>query len=478
MGSSTRLAAAVLAVALVATGCTGGSDGSSTTVDPAAAGFRPGAGGIGDPYFPNTGNGGYQVGHYDLAVTYDPASKELTGLATIEATATQDLSSFSLDLAGLSVRSVELDGAPAAVERGDEKLYVTPPDGLATGTGFTVAVAYDGVPEPVTSPQLGSNGFQHADDGAFAIGEPQSASTWYPVNDHPRDKATYTIALTVPEGLAAVSNGVLVGRDPEDGWTTWRWTERVPMASYLTTLAIGDYRLHEVDHAGAPMVVAVHADLPTAIDDQLLRTGEIADQLAEWFGPYPFESYGGIVLADQRIGFALETQSRPVYGPGFFANGQDGTWVIVHELAHQWFGNSVSLRQWSDMWLNEGFATYAEWLWAEEQGDDTAQETFDLYWDGPGTEPDFWSPATGDPGPADLFGNAVYVRGAMTLHALRVAVGDDAFFQILRAWAHEKRGGNASTEELVTLSEQISGESLGGLFDAWLYATERPDYPA
>jgi aminopeptidase N len=474
--SATRL---LVAVALVAAGCTGGgSDDSGTTVDPAAAGFRPGALGIGDPYFPATGNGGYQVGHYDLQVTYDPASKELTGLATIEATATQDLSSFSLDFSGMSVRSVEVDGEPAGVERGDEKLIVAPPDGLPEGSPFTVAVAYDGVPEPLTSPQLGSNGFQHADDGAFAIGEPQSASTWYPVNDHPRDKATYTVALTVPEGLAAVSNGVLTGQDPEEGWTTWRWTERAPMASYLTTLAIGDYRVHDAEHAGAPMVVAVDADLPTAIDDQLLRTGEIADQLAEWFGPYPFESYGGIVLDDQRVGFALETQSRPVYGPGFFADGQDGTWVIVHELAHQWFGNSVSLRQWGDMWLNEGFATYAEWLWAEEQGDDTAQETFDIYWDGPGAEPDFWSPATGDPGPADLFGNAVYVRGAMTLHALRVAVGDDAFFQILRAWAHEKRGGNASTEELVTLSEQISGESLGGLFDAWLYATERPDYPA
>lgn len=249
------------------------------------------------------------------------------------------------------------------------------------------------------------------------------------------------------------------------------------MASYLATVAIGDYRVTHEEHAGRPLVVAVHTDLPTGIDDQLLGSGQIADQLAEWFGPYPFDAYGGIALADHRIGFALETQSRPIYGPVFFAGGRDGTGVIVHELAHQWFGNSVSITSWQDIWLNEGFATYAEWLFEEHDGGDTAQETFDLHWDGPGAADRFWAIPPGDPGPRQLFSSAVYVRGAMTLHALRVAVGDEAFFEILRSWAERYAYGNASTKDLVALAEQVSGQSLAKLFDDWLYSDRRPAHP-
>jgi aminopeptidase N len=340
-----------------------------------------------------------------------------------------------------------------------------------------VEVSYGGVPEPITSRALGSNGFQHTGDGAFAIGQPQSASTWFPVNDHPLDKATYTIEVTAPAGLAALSNGVPAGQTTSEGTTTWRWEERTPMASYLSMVVIGDYRVSATSHDGKPLVTAVHADLPTTVDAQLERTGEIADVLAEWFGPYPLESYGGIALGEQDVGFALETQSRPLYGPVFFSAGDDASWVIAHELAHQWFGNSVSVRYWREMWLNEGFATYAEWLWSQELGDDTAQEIFDLHWTGPAAEDGFWSPPAGDPGASDLFSHAVYERGAMVLHALRVTVGDDAFFQILRTWAEEKRNGNATTEEFRALSERISGQQLGELFDDWVYGTDRPSYP-
>lgn len=467
MARSGRTAAAVLVAAVLA-GCTGGPG-------PVSGRSETGGGGIGDPYFPDAGNAGYQVDHYHLQISYDPASKDLTGLATITATATDDLTRFSLDLSGLTVRSVTVEGSEAVAERRDEKLVVTPAAIVEADTQFLVAVSYDGIPEPISSPALGSNGFQHTDDGAFAIGQPQSASTWFPVNDHPLDKATYTVEVTAPAHLVALSNGVPAGQTTSDGTTTWRWEEHSPMASYLTTVVIGDYRVNADSHDGKPLVTAVHADLPTAVDDQLQRTGEIADVLAEWFGPYPLESYGGIALSDRSVGFALETQSRPVYGPGFFSGNAE--WVIVHELAHQWFGNSVSVRYWNEMWLNEGFATYAEWLWSEEMGDDTAQETFDLYWTGPGAEDGFWYPPTGDPGRADLFSPAVYERGAMVLHALRITVGDEAFFQILRTWAEEKRDGNATTAELLSLSERISGRSLGDLFDAWLYATERPRYP-
>ncbi|MGH3678862.1 MAG: M1 family metallopeptidase [Natronosporangium sp.] len=464
--------AAVVVLVLGLAGCTGGwSPGGGA--DGAA-----GAGGLGDPYFPSHGNAGYQVDHYRLQVGYDPASKQLTGTTTIEATATADLSGFSLDLSGLTVRSVTVEGVPASFERGDEKLVVTPAEPVPDGAGFTAVVGYDGSPEPVNSRSLGSNGFQHSDEGAFAIGQPRSASTWFPVNDHPLDKATYAIEATVPDGLAALSNGVPEGRSAGPaGSTTWRWSEGTEMASYLTTLVIGDYRVHESEHRGKPMVTAVHADLPVQVDRQLAASGLVADVLEEWFGPYPFDAYGGIALADQRVGFALETQSRPVYGPSFFADGRDATGVIVHELAHQWFGNSVSVRGWNELWLNEGFATYAEWLYEERDGGDTAQETFDLYWDGPGGDDEFWSPATGDPGPRELFSHAVYVRGAMALHALRRTVGDDGFFQILREWATQMAGGNVGSADLLALSEQVSGRELGELFDQWLYRTDRPPYP-
>lgn len=470
MVRSGRWVTAVL-LALALAGCTGGP-GPAPQLSQAGAGE-----GLGDPYFPDAGNTGYQVDHYHLQIGYDPASKQLTGLATIQATATADLARFSLDFSGLTVRSVTVAGGEAAAEHDGDKLLVRPAEPVAADTEFTVEVSYDGVPEPISSPALGDNGFQHTGDGAYAIGQPQSASTWFPVNDHPLDKATYTIEVTAPADLVALSNGVPAGQTTSDGLTTWRWEERTPMASYLSTVVIGDYRVHAGRHNGKPLVTAVHTDLPTTVDEQLERSGEIADILAEWFGPYPLDSYGGIVLGDRQVGFALETQSRPVYGPVFFGTGQDASWVIAHELAHQWFGNSVSVRYWREMWLNEGFATYAEWLWAEEMGDDTAQETFDLHWSGPGAEDGFWSPATGDPGRAGLFSHAVYERGAMALHALRLTVGDGAFFQILRTWAQEQRNGSATTDEFRALSERISGQPLGELFDAWVYGTDRPSYP-
>jgi aminopeptidase N len=454
------------AAALVLAGCTGQWPGPADSAADSE--------GMGDPYFPSYGNAGYDVDHYDLSVRYDPASKELTGTITITGVTTGDLATLSLDLIGLTVRSAEVDGAPAETERGDDKLVIRPAAALPAGTEFTVEISYDGIPEPVTSRSLGSNGFHATDDGAFAIGEPQSASTWFPVNDHPLDKATYEIELAVPEGLAAISNGEPLGTSTAEGWTTWRWAERSPMASYLVTAVIGDYRVYEEEHRGRPMVVAVHEDLPTSVDELLLESGEIADRLAGWFGPYPFGSYGGIAIGDQSVGFALETQTRPVYSPAFFDNAQDATWVVVHELAHQWFGDSVSLRWWQDMWLNEGFATYAEWLWEEADGGDTAQETFDLYWEGPGAEDEFWETPPGDPGRAELFGAAVYVRGAMTVHALRVAVGDAVFYRILQAWTGRYGYGNADTDDLITLSESLSGERLRPLFEEWLYGTERP----
>ncbi|WP_433533645.1 M1 family metallopeptidase [Micromonospora sp. CA-263727] len=458
--------AVVAAIALVS--CTGEREAAERD------GFRAGSVDLGDPYVPGSGNGGYDVDHYRLAVRYDPADDRLTGRAEVTATATQGLSRFNLDLAGLEVSSVTVDGARARHRQDGGELVVTPARGLGNGSRFTVEVAYAGVPGAVADGVLGNGGFQHTDDGAIALGQPHSAATWYPVNDHPSDKATYDIEVTVPDGLAALSNGVPGERTSADGWTTWRWAERSPMASYLTTLVIGNYRVENGSHAGKPLVTAVPAGLPAtgAEAASLARTGEIADFLATRFGPYPFEAYGGVVVADARIGYALETQSRPVYGPGFFRTGEPNYGVVAHELAHQWFGNSVALARWGDIWLNEGFASYAEWLWEEHDGGRSAQRNFDLQY--AATD---WSRPTLDPGPGQMFGNAVYKRGALTVHALRRTVGDDAFFEILRAWTTERRDGTATTDDLVTLAERVSGRSLGPFFAAWLTGTTPPTLP-
>ncbi len=459
------LAAVVVVVATLLTGCSSANPGGD---------FRPGAVDVGDPYVPGAGNGGYDVEHYRLAVDYDPASDRLRGQAAVTAVATQPLSRFNLDLQGLEVTAVGVDGDRARHRRDGDELVVTPARGLAQGSRFTVAVEYAGRPGTRPNGPLGGGGFLHTEDGAIALGQPYSAAAWFPVNDHPSDKATYDIEVTVPDGLAALSNGVPGEQSSADGRTTWRWAQRAPMASYLTTLVIGAYRVETGTHAGKPIVTAVPEQLsetsPEAVS--LARTGEIADFLADRFGPYPFDSYGGVAVADPRVGYALETQSRPVYGPAFFRSGRPNFDVVVHELAHQWFGDSVAVTRWRDLWLNEGFATYAEWLWAEHQGGRSVQRTFeDRY------AVTDWSLPALDPGPEQMFGTAVYQRGALTVHALRRTVGDDAFFAILRAWTAERRDGNGTTDDFVELAERVAGEQLDGLFDAWLSGTTRPALP-
>jgi len=444
----------------------------------------PGAPGVGDAYYPTYGNGGYDVRHYALDVEYDPATDRLDGEASIKATATQTLCSFNLDLVGLEVRRLRVNGRRASWTRSGQELTVTPKRPLQEGRRFRVEVDYDGVPAEFVLPGIDlRTGFMATPDGANVIGQPEVAASWYPVNDHPIDKASYSFDVTVPDGYGVVANGFLRDRDHRRGWTTWEWVAREPMASYLATIDIGYWDVHRWRTAsGIPVYDAVDSaitgGLRQEIDSSLARQGEILDMLSDDFGPYPFSTVGAIVDNQDDLFFALETQTRPVYSKFFWLDGEgnpiNGDFVVVHELAHQWFGDDVALARWQDIWLNEGFATYAEWLWEEHEGRGTPQQLFQTSYDEIPADDPFWDVVIGDPGVDLLFDDAVYVRGAMTLQALRNEVGDEAFWQIIRGWAATKSGGNATTEEFIAYAEDVSGQQLDELFDTWLSTPQKP----
>ncbi|HSU35691.1 MAG TPA: M1 family aminopeptidase [Propionibacteriaceae bacterium] len=222
--------------------------------------------------------------------------------------------------------------------------------------------------------------------------------------------------------------------------------------------------------------VATEALTPSTGDNAraaLNRQPEIIDFLSGLFGKYPFGQGGGIVDNDPGLGFALENQTRPIYAQGWFSTPGDNTSVVVHEIAHQWTGDSLALAGWQHIWLNEGFASYTEWLWSEDQGGDTAQQIYDLYATRPADDP-FWELKIGDPGPTHLFDGPVYDRGAMTLHALRTEIGDEDFFDVLREWVASQSGGNVTTAEFQALAEQVSGEDLNAFFETWLFTPSKP----
>jgi aminopeptidase N len=444
--------------------------------------------GAGDPYFPLAGNGGYNARHYDLGLSYDPATGLLFGRASIEMRAERRLCSFNLDLAGMDVTSVGVDGGRAASSRAGDELTLTPERPLDRDEVFDVSIDYQGVPTPFRDPNFGIPiGFTQTSDGVVVAGQPQSASGWYPVNDHPSDKASYSFAVTVPDGYGVVANGKPRGETQlPDGRTEWRWEAKSPMASYLVTIDVGHWDVSRWrTAAGIPVYDAVDTAVTgaqrQAIDSSLARQGEMLDLLVDHFGRYPFNTVGAIVDPEQPIGFALETQTRPVYWSYFWddlqGNPVNADYVVVHELAHQWFGDSVGLDRWKNIWLNEGFATYAEWLWLEHEGQATVRQSFETAYNSYPPDDPFWSVVIGDPGPLDLLANPVYIRGAMTLHALRETVGEKAFWELIRRWAKRKGGGYGRTGQFISTAERVSGRELGALFRAWLFEPTSPALP-
>ncbi|WP_030614521.1 M1 family metallopeptidase [Streptomyces achromogenes] len=431
-----------------------------------------GAPGIGDPYFPRLGNGGYDARHYDLDVAYAPDTGRLDGRTTLTARATRTLSSFDLDLQKLEITRVEVNGRRAEFTRDGDEVTVTPRRVLPKGRDFTVSVTYGGVPEALGGPIVfGSDyGWMKTPDGVFVACEPNAASTWFPSSDHPADKATYDIRIKAPKGLTAVSNGRLVSTYDKGGSTYTHWRESKPMATYLATATIGKFDVRTGrTPGGIPVYVAIDPVLKGASSvDVYGVTSAVTDYWSQVFGPYPFEETGAIVDDMPEAGFSLEVQSKPAY------SAVRSETTIVHELAHQWFGDSVSVAHWNDIWLNEGFATYAQWLWAEHQGTRSAHDSFRAGYDSRPADSSFWQVEPGAPERDSMFASAVYQRGAMTLQMLRERIGDPAFFRLLPTWTTLHRYGNASTADFIRLAERVSGQQLDDLFDTWLFTPGKP----
>ncbi len=440
-----------------------------------------GAPGMGDSFYPNFGNGGYDTIQYTLDITIkNVASSELDAVTTIEAIATQDLSRFNLDFAGFEINSITVNGEAAQFERKGQELTVIPVQALSKDQTFTVAVSYNGIPTPMTSKALPfPTGWIVYENGIFVLSEPDGSASFYPVNDHPLDKAIYTIIVTVPEPWEVAANGVLQNQTDNGDTTTYTFTVRDPMASYLTTINVNDFDVETMkSDAGVPIRNYYAASLPDDINKPFARQGEMIDYFSELFGPYPFEVYGSLVM-DTEFGAALENQTMSIYGIDMIdlddIEGSEA--VVAHELTHQWFGDSVSVADWSDIWLNEGFASYGEALWVEyDYGREGLNKWADSVYQEVQNYPEFYPPP-GSPAPNDLFNGGVYLRGGLTLHALRLEVGDDAFFEIVRTYYDRYKFGNATTDDFIAVAEEVSGNDLGDFFNGWLYDEQLPSLP-
>ncbi|HEY9623603.1 MAG TPA: M1 family aminopeptidase [Crinalium sp.] len=444
----------------------------------------PGASGVGDSLYPGFGNGGYDAQHYtvDLNVS-NVSTSQLTGKTTIEAKATQSLSSFNLDFIGFNIDSIKVNGKTASYSRDGQELTIQPASAIASGDEFVVEVQYNGAPEQITSVALPVlTGWVNYGDGSFVLSEPDGAANYYPVNDHPLDKASYTFRVTVPEPFEVAANGTLEKTIDNGDSRTYVFEARDPMASYLTTVNISQFDLNTQK---GPDGIKIRNYFGEGIDANLLKPfqlqAKMLDYFSDVFGPYPFDVYGSVVM-NTETGSALETQTLSIFGldqlgrnPAFLGGFSSSTEEIVaHELAHQWFGDSVSLADWSDIWLNESFATYAQGLWVEfTQGQDALDQWVINKYNTVVDAKDELVPP-GQPPADDLFNSGVYDWGALALHALRLEIGDDAFFDTLQTYYQRYKGGNVTTDDLIAIAEETSGKNLGAFFDSWIYSDDIP----
>jgi aminopeptidase N len=474
-----RLATVALALAVVGTACSSGGSSAASSGGPAARSPARPAG-----YYVTPVDRGYDVTHYDIRLSYVPASGTVRGATTITATATASLERVVLDFHGLHVDQVLVGpgpgarGSTAGYTRSGDHLVLRPSPRLAARSQFRVTVRYHGVPRAVDDPtQPGADqlGWQRLPNGdVYVVSEPIGARTWFPANDQPGDKATFTTEIVVPDRFSVASNGHRVDRPATGGRRTWTWTMDRPMAPYLATVAIAPMR---EQRTASPAGVPIRNWFPTSTYDagvrDVARTGDMIDYFSSIISPYPFGEYGVVTVAAD-LGYALENQTTALFGRDMLGIDRDAELTTAHELAHQWFGDSVGIERWSDVWLNEAFANYLQYVWLAH-----ADPTFDL----DRTMRDLRADRAGelgpilDPGPERTFSPAIYERGALAVHALRRTIGDAAFFALLHRWTVGHRYGVATTAEFVRLAERVSGRDLGAFFHAWLQAPTVPRLP-
>ena len=429
--------------------------------------------GVGDSFYPGLGNPGYDVKHYKIRLAVGPRNNSISAVTSITAQATEDLKALNLDLSGLEVHLVTVNGSRVAVTRSGHEMTVHPASPLAVGSEFEVEVHYSGSPEPAADPGVpfSKMGWLHRDGVIYTLGEPSGSMTWFPSNNHPTDKATYEIEIIVPEGVTAASNGILVDETTTGGSTTYTWRMDDPMASYLAAVYIGDFE--RIDHGplneGGPLWRDyVPRDARDEIAQALSVTPDVIAFLEERLGPYPFDAYGTIVMPFP-LGLALENQTLSIHGPATIGPG-----IIAHEAAHQWLGNSVSPDDWSEIWLNEGFATYLHVMFESQHfgGDlDDAMTQLHAQLSAQGAGPPKGIEVQ------DLFGFSVYFRGAATLHALRLHTGDDTFYEILRTHYDRSAGGTTNTDEFLGIVDEFAGPDAVDLVESWLYDEAVPAFP-
>ena len=419
-----------------------------------------------DPYLPQNGNRGYRVSRYELDLTYKVHSNRLAGKATITAVTTAVRSRFALDLVpGMHVTKVAANGSRNTkwLHR-NGKLIVTPAQKIPAGGALVLTVQYGGSPKPIRS-MWGEVGWEELSEGALVASQPNGAASWFPCDDHPSSKASYRISITTDSPYYTLANGALVSKQTRASQTTWVYEQTEPMPSYLATIQIGPYERRRFGSGGVPMFAVHPPRLRASFDVDFGRQPQMMDVFSRLFGPYPFADYT-VVVTDDELEIPLEAQGLSIFGANHCTGRRWAERLVAHELAHQWFGNSLTLGQWRDIWLHEGFACYAEWIWSENSGGHSAHQLALLAHQGLARKPQ--DLVIADPGPQLMFDDRVYKRGALTLHALRRRLGDDKFFTLLREWTHVHRHSTVTSEQFTDLAAHYTDESLRVLWDSWL----------
>jgi aminopeptidase N len=426
-----------------------------------------------DPYLPKNGNSGYRVSRYELDLEYKVAINRLSGSATITAVTLTELQELTLDLSdALTVSKVSVNGKrPAHFACRDRKLRIRLQSKLATGAAMSILVRYSGSPRPLRS-LWGDVGFEELTNGALVAGQPNGAASWFPCDDHPSAKAAFRIEISTENPYRVVANGELVSRRARAARTAWTYEQPEPTSTYLITLQIGMYAISRQAKTPVPIQAALPERLRRNFDHDFARQPEMMELFVELFGPYPLANGYTIVVTDDVLEIPIEAQGISIFGANHCDGSRASERLIAHELAHQWFGNSVTARRWRDIWLHEGFATYAEWLWSEHSGGPGAEELAGRYHERLRESPQDLLLA--DPGPRDMFDDRVYKRGALTLHSLRGRLGDEKFFALLIDWTTRYRHGSVITDDFTGLAATYCDESLQQLWDVWLYSMQVP----